>query len=324
MLKQFFQDFNEDKIKEISKRINKFIKRTPCVFAHELSELVGSEVYIKLENLQITGGFKIRGNANKLLLLPKQQIKKGVVTASSGNHGLGMSISAKRKSVMATVVVPEKTPQNKIEKLKKYGAKVMIKGYSYTESVTYAKKISQETGAKYISSFDDKDIIMGNSTMGLEIYEDVPEVNTVICPIGGGGGISGIALAFSVLKPSVNLIGVQAEGAAAMMESLKRGKVQKIDSVDTFADGIAVREPGKITFEIVSSIVNEVITVSDQEMRDNVKFLVKSEKVVPEMAGVASVAGLRKMSSVLTGPIVCLISGGNIDLNFLMEILENS
>lgn len=312
-------------LNKVSKRIKRYINRTPCIYSQELSEYFNHPIYLKLENLQVTGGFKIRGNLNKMSILSKEKkLKSGVVTASSGNHGLGLSLSARYYSVNATVVLPNRTPKNKIKKIKKYGAKVVIRGETYNESVIYATKISNENGSLYIPSFDDYDIIVGNATIGLEIYKDVPNISMVICPIGGGGGISGIGLALRNLSQSVNIIGVQAEGASSMFHSLKSGKIVRLEKVETLADGIAVCEPGKKTFDIVKKIVNNIVLVSDEEMQKTVRKLMFSEKIIVELAGAASVAGLYKLDlSSIDGAIVCLISGGNIDEKFLLDIIKS-
>lgn len=309
-------------IKEAANRIKKFINRTPCVPSQRLSEHYNRNIYLKLENLQITGGFKIRGNANKLSSLSNSELGSGVVTASSGNHGLGLSLSAKHRFVNATIVVPKRTPWNKIEKLKKYGAEVIINGDNYDEAVLTAKEIEKNQGFLYIPSFDDLDIITGNGTIGLEIYEDVPDTNLVVCPIGGGGGISGIGLALKGFSPSIRVIGVEAQGASSMKYSLIANKCICLEKINTLADGIAVRQPGRIPFEIVKDIVEEIIVVSDDEMKKALCQLVLKDKIVPELAGAASVAALSKIKLPKFGAIVCLISGGNIDQKLLVSILK--
>lgn len=313
------------RIQHAAHAISPFIRKTPCLMVPELGHITSVPVYLKLENLQYTGAFKIRGNAYKLSTLSDEELAAGVVTASSGNHGLGLSLSALRRSVSAVVVVPMKTPQNKMEKLKEYRANVLMDGETYHEAVSRAMAIAQDTGARYISSFDDPDIITGNATMGLEIFQAVPNLRLIISPIGGGGGISGIALALKALSPSVRIIGVQAKKAASMVSSLAAGRRRAIQEVDTLADGIAVKEPGRLTFPLVQRLVDDVVVVSDEEMKEAAKVLLQRARVVSELAGSASVAALKKIQGYpSSGSIVCLISGGNIDTQLLTAILCQS
>jgi threonine dehydratase len=312
-------------IKEARERIAAAITRTPCVYSLPLSRKTGKDVFLKLECLQVTQAFKARGNANKLALMSHEEREKGVITASSGNHGLGLSLAAKRHGVNSVIVVPEVAPANKIEKIKENGAEVIIKGKTYDDAVTYAHTLSEEKGLVYISSFDDPDIIAGNGSVGLEILEDVPDVKLIICPIGGGGGISGISLAVKQINPDIHVVGVEAEKAPSMLRSIEAGEITELTSASTFADGIAVRKPGKLNFEIVQSWVDKILIVSEEEMEKAVVILAKEAKIVAEGAGAASVAAL------LTGmvnsefdKIVCIISGGNIDLHLFKRILEKS
>ena len=310
-------------IQKTAKRIKPYIYRTPSIYAHALSEYYGARIYLKLENLQLTGAFKIRGNANKLSLLSDEELAGGVVTASSGNHGLGLSLSAKRRSVRATVMVPERTPQVKLTKLKKYGAQLRIEGNSYDDAVYKAMEFAEETGAIYIPSFDDWDIIAGNTTLGLEILEDVPDLKLVVAPIGGGGCISGISLALNVFSSKARVKGVEAEEASSMYASLQAGKPTVVKNGYTLADGIAVKKPGHITYKLVKRYVDDIILVADDEMKEALKLLLYSAKVLPEMAGAASLAALEKIDLPSEGSTVIVVSGGNIDEKMLIEILRN-
>lgn len=295
-------------------RITPYVHRTPCLPFQELSEELGQEIWIKMENLQATGGFKLRGNINKLLSVGRDNLAGGVVTASSGNHGLGLSYSARLMEIRATVVVPRSTPSNKVEKLRRYGARVILEGEHYDQAVVRAQKISRESGALYVPSFDDPQIIAGNGSMGLEIYEDVPSCALYICPIGGGGGISGSGLALKKLNPDLHIIGVEAAGAASMKASLAKGAATTIDRVETAAEGIAVSRPGDLPFNIVRDLVEDVVTVSEGEMENALRYLVGRGKVVPELAGTATTAALLSGKVVPEkGPVVILLSGGNID-----------
>jgi threonine dehydratase len=309
---------NFESIENASRVISPLIIRTPCVRSGELSKIFNRPVYLKLENLQVTGAFKIRGNAYKLTKMSDEELQAGVVTASSGNHGLGLSLSALRRSVKAKIVVPVRTPENKIEKIKQFGADVLIEGESYRESVVKAKKIASQEGSVYVSSFDDIDIITGNATMGIEIFEDVPDISLMIAPVGGGGGISGISLALRKLSPSVRIIGVQAAGAASMGLSFSEGCRVELESVNTVADGIAVAAPGEITFPIVREFVEKIVTVQEDSILAAVGLLAYRAKIVAEPAGAASLAALSTIEDFpAEGSVVCLVSGGNIDKKVL-------
>lgn len=311
-----------EQVKEASSAIAPFILRTPCIRSEALSRKFKCPVYLKLENLQITGAFKIRGNAYKLSKMPHSELAAGVVTASSGNHGLGLALSAFRRSVSAKILVPSRTPRNKIRKLTGCGADVVISGRTYNEAVLEAKKIADEEGRVYIPSFDDADIITGNATMGLEIYRDVPDISLMVAPVGGGGGISGLSLALEGLSPSVRIIGAQAAGAASMVSSLEAGERKPLEEINTIADGIAVSEPGELTFQVVRELVEEVAVVSDEEIKEAVAFLACSAGTAAEPAGAAAAAALGKIKELPErGAVVCLVSGGNIDRELLADIL---
>jgi threonine dehydratase len=313
------------RIKEARDRIAKAVIRTPCVYSLPLSRKAGGDVFLKLECLQVTQAFKARGNANKLALMSREERERGVITASSGNHGLGLSLAAKQHSVNAVVVVPEVAPANKIEKIKENGAEVIINGKAYDDAVAFAHTMAEKEGLVYVPSFDDADIIAGNGSVGLEILEDVSDVNLIVCPIGGGGGISGVSLAVKQINPDIRVVGVEAEQAPSMLRSVEAGELTELPSASTFADGIAVRKPGTLNFEIVKSWVDSIVTVSEEAMEAAVVILAKEAKIVAEGAGAASVAAL------LTGrldsafdKIVCIISGGNIDMDRFKRVLDKS
>lgn len=311
-------------IKEARERIRKVINKTPCIYSLPLSRKTGKEIFLKLENLQVTQAFKARGNANKIALLDRQKKKKGVITASSGNHGQGLSLAALRNGVKAVIVLPEAAPSNKVEKIKENKAEVIIKGETYDDAAFYAHSLAEEKGYTYIPSFDDPDIIAGNGSIGLEILEEVPQAQMIICPIGGGGGISGISLTAKQIKPDIKIIGVEAERSASMLESIKAGRIVKLPSADTFADGIAVKKPGEINFEIVKKYVDGIVTVSEEEMKSAIVTLAKEAKIVAEGAGASSVGTLlfRKFAVEDITTIVCLITGGNIDMSLFESILN--
>lgn len=291
-------------IKQARERIIDFIVKTPCVYSPALSKRTGKEIFLKLENLQITGAFKIRGNANKVALLKKEKIK-GVITASSGNHGLGLSLAAFRNGIKATIVLPQTAPRNKIEKIQAKKAEVIIKGKTYEDASDYAKSLSKETDYIYVPSFDDQDIIAGNGSIALEILEDAPDTEMIIFPVGGGGGISGVALAVKEIDPCIQVIGVKAEKAAF-----------------SFASGIAVKELGKLNSGIIRQYVDGMAIVSEEEMERAIAILAKKAKIVAEGAGAASVASIL-FDKIITRckRIVCVITGGNIDMDFFKELI---
>jgi len=314
-----------DEIREARQRIGQAVVRTPCVYSLPLSRKKGSEVFLKLECLQVTQAFKARGNANKIALLNEKEKGRGVITASSGNHGLGLSLASMRHGIRAVIVVPEVAPANKIDKIRENGAQVIVKGATYDDAAAYAHTLAREKGYLYVPSFDDRDIIAGNGSMGLEILEDVPEVGLIACPIGGGGGISGIALAAKQINPEIQIVGVEAENAPSMLRSVEAGSIIELSSARTFADGIAVRKPGRLNFEIVRDYVDRIVTVSEGEMESALCTLAKEAKIVAEGAGASAVAALLfDKFDTARGKVVCVVTGGNIDMGLFRLILERA
>ncbi len=315
-------NLNEKKLKNIRNKIDDKILKTPCIYSESLSNIWNRDIYLKLENLQKTGAFKIRGNSYKILSLDKEEIKNGVVTASSGNHGLGLSLAGSLAGSKVQIYVPEKTPQNKIEKIKSYGAEVSIRGKTYDEAVEFAKEKAENSDMTYIPSFDDFEIILGNSTLGLEIFQEVKNPGMIICPIGGGGGASGISIARDIMSPGTELIGVEASGAASMKKSLQKGKPMRLNDISTLADGIKVAQPGKLTFQILKKRISEIKTVTEKQMKEACYLLLTEAKITSELAGASSVAALNEVDlSNINGPIICVITGGNIDRELIEEIL---
>ncbi|MFP4588859.1 MAG: threonine ammonia-lyase [Candidatus Bipolaricaulota bacterium] len=316
-------DISLEKIREASRRIGGSLLKTPCLYSQPLSRRTEGQIYLKMENLQVTQAFKARGNANKIALLKEKGDVNGVITASSGNHGLGLSLAARAHGLEAKVVVPEVAPSTKIEKIRENGAEVIVEGDAYDDASILAHQLAQKLDFTYVHSFDDPDIIAGNGSMGLEILEDVPEVDTIVVPIGGGGGISGISLAAKRINDDITVVGVEAENAPAMYSSVQSGSLSELPNADTFADGIAVREPGKLTFEIVRRYVDEIVTVSEEEMKESIYLLAKEAKIVAEAAGAASTAAILFGKVDLDGgKTVGMVSGGNIDIGPFREILR--
>ena len=302
------------------------INKTPCLYSLPLSQLTKKEVFLKLENLQITQSFKIRGGSNKIALLSREQKERGIVASSTGNHALGISLAASRNGVKAIVVVPEVTPLSKISKIKENKAEVILKGTTLDDAIIYAQSLAKDKGYIYVSSGDDRDVIEGNGSMALEIVEEVPQTDIIVCPIGIGGGISGISLTAKQIKQDIQIIGVEASGAPSMLESVKANRIVELPSVNTLADGIAVKKPGKLCFEIVKKYVDNIVTVSEEEIKSAIVTLATEAKIVAEGAGAASVAALlfNKFPVKDKGNVVCLISGGNIDVSLFRTILNSA
>lgn len=311
-------------LKKARERIRGLINRTPCIYSLPLSRRTGKRVFLKLENLQITQSFKARGNANKVAQLTEDEKTKGVITASSGNHGQGLSLAALRSGIRATIVLPKAAPTNKVEEVKGNKSRVIIHGETYDDAAAYAHSLAQEEGYIYIPSFDDPDIIAGNASMGMEILEDIPDVELILCPIGGGGGISGVSVAVKQIKSSVKIIGVEAEQAPSMLESIKANKIVELPSADTIADGIAVRRPGRLNFEIVKRYVDDIVTVSEDEMKATIITLAREAKIIAEAAGAATTAALLfGKLTIECSNVVCIVTGGNIDLSLFKTILND-
>jgi len=288
-----------------------------------ISSMTGLHVRLKPENLQKTGSFKIRGASNKMLLLDGEQKRKGVIAASAGNHAQGVAYAAQQAGIDATIVMPKATSLAKVEGMRRYPATLILEGQGFYEAAEYAKSVQHETGATFIPAFDDHDVMAGQGTIGLEIIEEWPDVDTVIVAIGGGGLISGIATAIKEKKPSVKIVGVQAAGAASVKAALEQGKPVKISSCRTLADGIAVKQIGELTFPIIQRLVDEVVTVEEDEIAAAVLHLLERCKMVVEGAGAVPVAALLFHSGIAKGRnVVPVLSGGNIDVNMLGKIID--
>ncbi|MFN3804317.1 MAG: threonine ammonia-lyase [Pyrobaculum sp.] len=296
------------------------IHRTPTLRSESLSRMAGGEVFLKLEALQKTGSFKIRG-AYFAIHKYVQEGYREFVTASSGNHAQGVAYAAQLHNVKATVIMPENTPWLKVKKTQDYGASVLLHGESYHEAEKKAVELAAG-GVKFLHAYDDYYVIAGQATLGVEILEDIPDVDVVVVPVGGGGLISGIAYAIKKVRPSVKIVGVQAGGAPAVYLSLREGKPVVIERVDTIADGIAVKRPGDITFNMIQQYVDDIVLVDDNEIVDAIFLLLERTRVVAEGAGAAAVAAIMSGKiSVKDRKVVAVISGGNIDAPILMRVL---
>ena len=310
-------------VTQAASRIREHIVETPIVHSTELSETTGNEVFLKLENFQVTHSFKARGALNRILTVSARERDKGVIAASSGNHGLGIAYASSLLGVSAIIVVPIGAPDKKLDQIRRFEAEVVRHGDTYDEALIEARRLARETGRTPLPSFDDGMIIAGQGTIGLEILEDLPAVDMVIVPVGGGGLIAGLAVAFCGSGHSASLIGVQAEGAASMHASLDAGERLKLPQIGTIADGIAVQQPGKLTFQIVSSLVSAVVAISDVQIHAAMRTLLWKVGVVAEPAAAAPVAALlaRDRFQGRGKTICCVITGGNISDEMLTQLI---
>jgi len=309
-------------IKKAYEVISDKIYLTPIVSYEKINTQIGNNIFFKLENLQKTGAFKIRGVFNKINSLNKEEKERGVICASSGSHGIAVATVAKIYGIYSKVIVPEITPSIKIEKLKKLG-EVEIYGKSYFESYVYAKKISEENNITFIHGFDDPLIIAGQGTVGIEIIKQVEDVDIIVAPIGGGGLIAGLLIARKSFFPSVKIIGVQAEGSPSMFISLNERKLCELKEIKTIAEGIAVKKPGELNFSIVNKYIDDIVLVNDNEIIEGLCFLSKYTDIVPETAGVVSFSAvLFNKLNIKNKKIVCIISGGNISKEDFLKYTE--
>jgi len=304
-------------------RVMEVARVTPLEYSHSFSRMTGADVRPKLENFQRTGSFKIRGATNRIATLSEDQKAAGVITASAGNHAQGVALAATRAGVDAKIVMPEHAPIAKVEATEGYGGEVILAGADYNDAQDRAHEIEAAEGQTYVHAFDDEYVMAGQGTIGLEIVEQCPEVDTVVVPIGGGGLISGIATAVKESLDDVRVIGVQAEGASSVAESLKKGVRQEIDAVDTIADGIATRSVGEGPWEVIQQRVDEVVTVSDNEIALALTYLLERSKTLVEGAGAVALAAVLAEAFEYADDetIVPALCGGNIDLNDLTTVV---
>ena len=307
---------------EARERLKKVVRRTDLVPYRVLGVPGKNEIFIKTENLQHTGAFKLRGAYNKIVQLTEEERAHGVIASSAGNHAQGVALAASMFGVKATIVMPEGAPLAKIAATRAYGAEVVLSGLVYDDAYQKAMELQQETGAVFVHPFNDPQVIAGQGSLGLEIMDDEPDIGTVVVPIGGGGLISGIAVAIKSLWPNVKIIGVQAAGAPSMQQSLREGHPITLSSAHTIADGIAVKTPGDLTYELCQKYVDEVVTVDEDEICNAILTLLEKCKIVAEGAGAVSVAALLHNKFKAEGKIACLVSGGNIDVTTLQRILD--
>ena len=306
---------------EARERLNTVITKTKLIHSSIFSNETGNEVYIKPENLQRTGAFKIRGAYNKIAKLTEEEKKRGVIAASAGNHAQGVALAAQKLGIKAVIVMPKHTPLIKVDATKRYGAEVILTGEVYDEAYEYAKKLQEKEGYTFVHPFNDEDVIEGQGTIALEVLEELPDADIILVPIGGGGLISGIASAAKLKNPLIKIIGVEPEGAASALEARKSHHVVELDEANTIADGTAVKKIGDITFDYIEKYVDDIVTVSDYELMAAFLVLVEKHKIVAENSGILAVAGLKKLN--VTGKkIISIISGGNIDVLTISSMIN--
>ena len=310
-----------DKVYHAAFVLKSVARKTDLIEAPKLSD--DYTLYLKTENLQLTGSFKLRGAYYKISQLPQEQRDAGIVACSAGNHAQGVALAATRMGAKSIVCMPEGAPISKVEATKALGAKVVLVKGAYDDAYAYACKLRDETGMTLIHPFDDDEVIAGQGTIGLEILNQLEDVDVVLCPVGGGGLISGVAYAIKSLNPNVKVYGVQAENAASMAKSIELGEQVTLPSVKTFADGIAVKHPGDTTFQMIRKYVDGIVTVSEDEIAAAILALMEKQKVVAEGAGAVSVAAamFHRVPDIAGKKVVALISGGNIDVNILSRVI---
>jgi threonine dehydratase len=310
-----------DNIYRASHVLKEVIRQTDLIFAPGINP--DCKVYLKPENLQVTGSFKVRGAYYKISQLTEEEKSRGVIACSAGNHAQGVALAATKNGIKSLICLPDVAPISKIEATKHYGADICLVEGVYDDAYQKALSLRDEKGYTFIHPFDDENVIAGQGTIGLEILEQLSDVDAVVVPVGGGGLISGVAFAVKSLNPKIKVYGVQATGAPSMLQSVEHHKIERLDSVSTIADGIAVKEPGEHTFEYCSKYVDEIVSVTDDEISSAILSLIEQQKLISEGAGAVSVAAVMFNKIPVKGKkVVCLVSGGNIDVNILSRVIK--
>lgn len=312
---------NIAKIYDASKVLSEVARKTDLILSKTLLE--GHEIYLKSENLQLTGSFKLRGAYYKISKLTEEQKQKGIIACSAGNHAQGVALAAQKNNIKATIFVPATAPISKVEATRKYGAEIKLIDGVYDDAYKAACEFQKETGGEFIHPFNDEDVIAGQGTIALELIQQLPDIDAVIVPIGGGGLISGIAYTMKQLRPSCKVYGVQAQGAGSMYQSYINKKILELPVVHTFADGTAVKKPGELTFDCCMKYVDDIVTVTDDEVASAILALMEKQKLVAEGAGALSVAAAMFNKLPLANKkTACIVSGGNIDVNILSRVIN--
>ena len=310
-----------DNVYRASNALKGVARKTDVLYAPKLCP--GVDLYLKTENLQITGSFKVRGAHYKITKLSAEEKQRGVIACSAGNHAQGVALAAQKNGIKAVICLPDGAPISKVEATKSYGAEVCLVEGVYDDAYQKALQLRDEKGYTFLHPFNDEDVIAGQGTIALEIAEQLPDLDAVLVPIGGGGLISGIAYTIKTLNPHVKVIGVQAKGAPSMKNAIEHGEVEELPSVSTIADGIAVKKPGDLTYEICSKYVDEIVTVTDDEISAAILALMEQHKLVTEGAGAVSVAAaMFNKVDLKDKKAVCVLSGGNIDVTILSRVIK--
>ena len=310
-----------DNIYKANQVLKNVIRKTDVIYAPKLCK--GAQVYLKTENLQLTGSFKVRGAYYKMTQLSQEEKERGVIACSAGNHAQGVALAAQENGIKAVICLPDGAPISKVEATKSYGAEVCLVEGVYDDAYKKALELRDEKGYTFIHPFNDEDVIAGQGTIALELIEELPDLDVVIVPIGGGGLISGIAYAIKTLSPHVKVYGVEAKGAPSMKNSIEHGGMEELPSVSTIADGIAVKKPGDLTYEYCSKYVDKIVTVTDDEISAAILALMEQHKLVTEGAGAVAVAAAMFGKVDIQGKkAVCILSGGNIDVTILSRVIK--
>lgn len=311
-----------DRVYKASTVLKEIIRETDLIAAPKLHQ--GCNVYLKTENLQVTGSFKIRGSYFKISQLTEEEKQKGVIACSAGNHAQGVALAATKNGIKSIICLPDGAPISKVEATKRYGAEVCLVKGVYDDAYNKALELKDEKGLTFIHPFNDPDVIAGQGTIGLEILNQLPNADVVVVPIGGGGLISGIAYTIKQLKPNCKVYGVQAAGAPSMEHSIADGEIETLETVNTIADGIAVKTPGSLTYDLCNEYVDGIVTVSDDEIALAILTLLEQQKLIAEGAGAVPVAAVMngKIPDIDGKNVVCVVSGGNIDVTILSRVIE--
>lgn len=310
-----------EKFEEASEIVRKVTSETKLIYSEFLSNQTGNKVYLKPENMQLTGAYKLRGAYYKISTLSPEEREKGLITASAGNHAQGVAYAAKKYGVKAVIVMPTTTPLMKVNRTKSYGAEVVLKGDVYDEACEYAYQLAEENGYTFIHPFDDPAVATGQGTIAMEIFKELPLVDIILVPIGGGGLATGVSTLAKLLNPKIKVIGVEPAGANCMQESLKKGEVVTLPGVNTIADGTAVKTPGKNIFPYIKQNLDDIITVPDEDLVVSFLDIVENHKMIVENSGLLTVAALRYLNE-KNKRIVSILSGGNMDIITMSSVVQ--
>lgn len=311
-----------DKFEEAAEVVQKVTLRTKLIYSDYFSECSGNKVYLKPENMQFTGAYKVRGAYYKVSTLSNEERKKGLITASAGNHAQGVAYAAKLYKAKAIIVMPTTTPLIKVNRTKSYGAEVILYGDVYDEACNYANELAKEHGYTFIHPFNDETVSIGQGSIAMEIFKDLPTVDIILVPVGGGGLLAGVATLVKSLNPSIKVIGVEPKGANCLQQSLKAGHVLTLDNIETIADGTAVKTPGDLIFPYIQENVDDIITIDDNELIVTFLDMIENHKMVVENSGLLTVAALKHLDC-KNKKIVSILSGGNMDIITVSSIVQH-